>query len=233
MNNPEFSRMHMLISKEAAERIANAHVVVFGIGGVGGHAVEALARCGIGRLVLVDGDTVAKSNINRQIIATQSTLGLQKTEAARTRILDINPECEVITYPQRYSAQTRDKFDFSEYDFVIDAIDDVEAKLDIIVRADNAGVGIISAMGAGNKLDPTKFRVSDIYKTQVCPLARAVRTRLKRLGIKKLKVVYSEEEPARKREAGAPVGSLSFVPSVMGLIIAGEAIKDILANNRR
>ena len=229
----EFERSALLLGEDAIETLSHVTVAVFGIGGVGGHAVEALARCGIGRLVLVDGDTVAKSNINRQIIATQSTLGLQKTEAARTRILDINPECEVITYPQRYSAQTRDKFDFSEYDFVIDAIDDVEAKLDIIVRADNAGVGIISAMGAGNKLDPTKFRVSDIYKTQVCPLARAVRTRLKRLGIKKLKVVYSEEEPARKREAGAPVGSLSFVPSVMGLIIAGEAIKDILANNRR
>lgn len=229
----EFERSALLLGEDAIEMLSHVTVAVFGIGGVGGHAVEALARCGIGRLVLVDGDTVAKSNLNRQIIATQSTLGLQKTEAARTRILDINPECEVITYPLRYSAQTRDKFDFSEYDFVIDAIDDVEAKLDIIMRADNAGVGIISAMGAANKLDPTKFRVSDIYKTQVCPLARAVRTRLKRLGIKKLKVVYSEEEPARKREAGAPVGSLSFVPSVMGLIIAGEAIKDILANNRR
>lgn len=229
----EFERSALLLGEDAIETLSHVTVAVFGIGGVGGHAVEALARCGIGRLVLVDGDTVAKSNINRQIIATQSTLGLQKTEAARTRILDINPECEVITYPERYSAQTRDKFDFSEYDFVIDAIDDVEAKLDIILRADKAGVGIISAMGAGNKLDPTKFRVSDIYKTQVCPLARAVRTRLKRLGIKKLKVVYSEEEPTRKREAGTPVGSLSFVPSVMGLIIAGEAIKEILANNRR
>ena len=227
----EFERSALLLGEDAIERLSHVTVAVFGIGGVGGHAVEALARCGVGRLVLVDGDTVAKSNLNRQIIATHATLGMQKTEAARVRVLDINPECEVITYPIRYCAETRDAFDFSEYDFVIDAIDDVEAKLDIILRADKAGVGIISAMGAGNKLDPTKFRVSDIYKTQVCPLARAVRTRLKKLGVKKLKVVYSEEEPTRKREVGTPVGSLPFVPSVMGLIIAGEAIKSIIASD--
>lgn len=225
----EFERSALLLGADVLDKLSRKTVAVFGIGGVGGHALEALARCGIGRFLLVDGDTVALSNLNRQIIALQSTVGMKKTEAAKQRILDINPECEVISCPVRYSAENREDFDFSQYDFVIDAIDDVEAKLDIITRASEGGVGIISAMGAGNKLDPTKFRVSDIYDTRVCPLARAVRTRLKKLGVKKLKVVYSEEEPTRKREVGAPVGSLSFVPSVMGLIIAGEAIKDILA----
>ena len=226
----EFERTALLLGDEAIEKLSRTTVAVFGIGGVGGHALEALARCGIGNFLLVDGDTVAPSNLNRQIIALQSTVGMKKTEAAKQRILDINPECKVSSCPVRYSADNRESFDFSQYDFVIDAIDDVEAKLDIISRATQSGVGIISAMGAGNKLDPTKFRVSDIYDTKVCPLARAVRTRLKKLGVKKLKVVYSEEEPIKKREPGTPVGSLSFVPSVMGLIIAGEAIKDILAN---
>lgn len=225
----EFERSALLLGEDALDKLSRTTVAVFGIGGVGGHALEALARCGVGKFLLVDGDTVAPSNLNRQIIALQSTIGMKKTEAAKQRILDINPECEVISCPVRYCAENREDFDFSQYDFVIDAIDDVEAKLDIITRASEGGVGIISAMGAGNKLDPTKFRVSDIYDTKVCPLARAVRTRLKKLGVKKLKVVYSAEEPTRKREVGAPVGSLSFVPSVMGLIIAGEAIKDILA----
>ncbi len=229
----EFERSALLLGEDAIEKLSRTTVAVFGIGGVGGHATEALARCGVGRLVLVDADTVAASNLNRQTIALQSTIGMKKTDAARARILDINPDCEVITHPIRYSSETRDSFDFSEYDFVIDAIDDVEAKLDIIKRADDSGVGIISAMGAGNKLDPTKFRVADIYKTQVCPLARAVRTRLKKLGVKKLTVVYSEEEPTVKREPGVPVGSVSFVPSVMGLIIAGEAVKRILRKSEQ
>lgn len=225
----EFERSALLLGEDAIEKLSQKTVALFGLGGVGGHAAEALARCGIGRLVIVDGDTVAKSNLNRQAIATQRTLGMKKTDAARARILDINPECEVMAYPVVYSEETRGEFDFSEYDYVIDAIDDVWAKLDIITRADAAGIGIISAMGAGNKLDPTKFRVADIYDTRVCPLARAVRTRLKKLGIKKLRVVYSEEEPVGKREPGVPVGSVSFVPSVMGLIIAGEVIKELSA----
>ncbi len=221
----ELERTALLLGEGAIKKLSKCTVAVFGLGGVGGHAAEALARCGVGRLVLVDGDTVAPSNLNRQTIARVSTLGMQKTEAARRMMLDINPDCDILTYPIVYSAQSRDSFDFSEYDFVIDAIDDVGAKLDIISRADAAGVGIISAMGAGNKLDPTKFRVADIYDTKVCPLARAVRTRLKKLGIKKLTVVYSEEEPISARVPGVPVGSVSFVPSVMGLIIAGEAVK--------
>ena len=225
-----FERSALLLGEEAIEKLKDMTVAVFGLGGVGGHAAEAVVRCGVGNMVLIDGDTVAPSNLNRQTIATHSTLGWNKTEAAKTRILDINPECNVELHTVVYSADTRDEFDFSKYDYVIDAIDDVGAKIDIISRADAAGVGIISAMGAGNKLDPTAFRVSDIYKTQVCPLARAVRTKLKKLGVKKLKVVYSEEEPKGERLPGVPVGSVSFVPSVMGLIIAGEVIKDLVSS---
>ena len=224
----EFERSALLLGEGACERLREKTVAVFGLGGVGGYAVEALARCGVGRLVLTDGDTVEKSNLNRQIIALQSTLGMKKTDAAKARILDINPSCEVITHPVIYSESTRDIFDFSDFDYVVDAIDDVPAKIDIIERAYTAGVGIISAMGAGNKLSPTSFRVADIYSTSVCPLARAMRTRLRKLGIKKLKTVFSDELPTRERVAGEPVGSVSFVPSVMGLIIAGEVIKDLI-----
>lgn len=224
----EFERSALLLGEGACESLREKTVAVFGLGGVGGYAVEALARCGVGRLVLTDGDTVEKSNLNRQIIALQSTLGMKKTDAAKARILDINPSCEVITHPVIYSESTRDIFDFSDFDYVVDAIDDVPAKIDIIERAYTAGVGIISAMGAGNKLSPTSFRVADIYSTSVCPLARAMRTRLRKLGIKKLKTVFSDELPTRERVAGEPVGSVSFVPSVMGLIIAGEVIKDLI-----
>lgn len=231
MIKEEFERSALLLGEDGIRKLSSATVAVFGIGGVGGHAAEALARCGVGRLVLIDGDSVALSNINRQTIATHSTLGMQKTDAGALRIKDINPECEVITHPTVYGDATRDEFDFSEYDYVVDAIDDIPAKLDIISRAKSAGVPIISAMGAGGKLDPTRFRVSDISKTSVCPLARIVRTKLRALGINTLKVVYSDEPPARKRLPGEPVGSVSFVPSVMGLIIAGEVIKDIAGIN--
>ena len=231
MLKEEFKRSALLLGEDGIKKLSSATVAVFGIGGVGGHAAEALARCGVGRLVLIDGDSVALSNINRQTIATHSTLGMQKTEAAALRIKDINPECKVITHPTVYGDDTRDEFDFSEYDYVVDAIDDIPAKLDIIVRARSAGVPIISAMGAGGKLDPTRFRVSDISKTSVCPLARIVRTKLRALGVNTLKVVYSDEPPVRKRLPGEPVGSVSFVPSVMGLIIAGEVIKDIAGVN--
>ena len=227
MIKEEFERSALLLGDDGIKRLGAATVAVFGIGGVGGHAAEALARCGVGKLVLVDGDTVAHSNINRQTIATHSTLGMQKTEAARLRLSDISPECNIITHPTVYSESTRDEFDFSGYDYIVDAIDDIPAKIDIIARATECGVPIISAMGAGNKLDPTRFRVSDISKTAVCPLARVVRTKLRAIGINHLKVVYSDEPPVRQRLAGEPVGSVSFVPSVMGLIIAGEVIKDI------
>ena len=241
----QYTRTAMLLGEEGVERLRGSHVAVFGIGGVGGYAVEALARAGIGRLTLIDADTVSLSNINRQIIALHSTVGMPKTEAARGRILDIDPECRVECRNLFFSAECADSFDFSSFDYVIDAIDSLSSKVELIARATEAGVRIISAMGAGNKLDPTRFEVSDISKTSVCPLARAVRTALRKRGIDHLKVVYSREQPAEagaepeKDKKGDPdsprigprraPGSLSFIPSVMGLIIAGEVIKDIAA----
>lgn len=227
MIKEEFERSALLLGEDGVRRLKTATVAVFGIGGVGGHAAEALARCGVGSLVLIDGDEVVKSNINRQTFALHSTLGMKKTEAAIGRIHDVNPDCKVTVHPTLYSEKTRDGFDFSKYDYIVDAIDDIPAKIDIITRATEGGVPIISAMGAGNKLDPTRFRVSDISKTSVCPLARAVRTRLRAVGIKHLKVVFSDEAPVRERAAGEPVGSVAFVPSVMGLIMAGEVVKDL------
>ena len=241
----QYTRTAMLLGEEGVERLRGSHVAVFGIGGVGGYAVEALARAGVGRLTLIDADTVSLSNINRQIIALHSTVGMPKTEAARGRILDIDPECRVECRNLFFSAECADSFDFSSFDYVIDAIDSLSSKVELIARATEAGVRIISAMGAGNKLDPTRFEVSDISKTSVCPLARAVRTALRKRGIDHLKVVYSREQPAEagaepeKDKKGDPdsprigpkraPGSLSFIPSVMGLIIAGEVIKDIAA----
>ena len=236
-------RTAMLLGEDGVERLQNAHVAVFGIGGVGGYAVEALARAGVGRLTLVDADKVSVSNINRQIVALHSTVGQYKAEAARDRIADISPETAVICKNTYFSPDNADEFDFSEYDYVIDAIDSLASKIELIVRATEAGTPIVSAMGAGNKLDPTRFEVSDISKTQVCPLARAVRVALRKRGIDHLKVVYSRElpaessaEPENNGQSGesaqrigpkrAP-GSLSFVASVMGLVIAGEVIKDI------
>ena len=239
MNRESISRTALLLGDDAIERISRARVAIFGVGGVGGYALEALVRSGIGAVHLIDPDTVSTSNINRQIIATTETVGMKKTEAAKARALSINPELDVRTSDVFYSAECSADFDLSEYDYVIDAIDSVSAKITLIENATNVGTPIISSMGAGNKLDPTAFLVSDISKTSVCPLARVMRTELRKRGINHLKVVYSKEEPIKavaedenkenqpKITRHAP-GSISFVPSVVGLIIAGEVIKDII-----
>lgn len=220
-----YERTEQLLGSEGIERLAKARVAVFGVGGVGGYVVEALARCGVGALDLIDNDVVMPGNLNRQIIATVSTLGKAKVEAARDRIRDINPDCRVSIHRIFYLPDTAERFDFRRYDYVVDAIDTVSGKLMLAEQAGEAGTPIISAMGAGNKLDPTAFRVADIYETKVCPLARVMRRELRKRGIPSLKVVYSEEEP---RSAGAVPGSVSFVPSVAGLILAGEVVKDLL-----
>ena len=234
MNNtiPErFERSALLLGEEGIKRVFASRVAVFGIGGVGGHAAEALARAGVGEIHLIDADTVSVTNINRQAVALTSTVGLDKVEVMMQRIVDINPDAKVVCHKMFYSADTADKIDLASFDYVIDAIDTVSAKLELITRAAEAGTRVISSMGAGNKLDPTRFEVSDIYKTSVCPLARVMRTELKKRGVKSLKVVYSKEEPIRavvddgsKRHAP---GSVSFVPSVVGLILAGEIIREI------
>lgn len=230
----KFSRTELLLGGEAMERLRGSRVAVFGIGGVGGYAVEALARSGVGALDLIDNDIVSVSNINRQIIALDSTVGMYKTEAAKARIADINPHCRVTAHNIFFMPETAELIDFSLFDYVIDAIDTVTGKIEIIMHAKFAGVPVISSMGAGNKLDPTLFRVADIYKTSVCPLARVMRREMKKRGIKDLKVVYSEEEAVKPQNSdisqpsGKPVpGSNAFVPSVAGLIIAGEVIKDL------
>ena len=220
----QFSRTELLFGKEAMEKLAASRVAVFGVGGVGGYAVEALARSGVGSLDLIDDDKVCLTNINRQIYATRKTVGKYKVDVAAERIADINPDAVVKTYKTFFMPETADSFDFSQFDYVIDAIDTVTGKIELVMRAQAAGTPIISSMGAGNKLDPTAFEVADIYKTSVCPLAKAVRSRLRQKGIEKLKVVYSREEPINP---GRTVGSNSFTPGVMGLIIAGEVIKDL------
>ncbi len=233
-----FSRTERFFGPEGMKRLRNSRVAVFGIGGVGGFAVEALARSGIGALELIDSDTVAESNLNRQIIALRSTVGRPKTEVMKERIADISPDTEVIARQCLFLPETADSFDFSSYDYVIDAIDNITGKIEIVLRAQAAGVPVISAMGAGNKLDPTALRVADIYKTNVCPLARVMRRELRKRGVKSLKVVYSEEPPAvtdtdEKTHSGRGVpASNAFVPSVMGLIIAGEVIKEIASGTR-
>nr|MBE6544518.1 tRNA threonylcarbamoyladenosine dehydratase [Oscillospiraceae bacterium] len=232
--NEQNSRTEMLLGIEGVERLSAAKVAVFGVGGVGGYATEALARAGMGEIHLIDSDKVSISNINRQIIATHDTVGRYKTEAMRDRILSINPDCKVVCYNLFFDESTKDEIDFKTFDYVIDAIDSLSAKVELIAFAHAAQTKIISAMGAGNKLDPTLFEVSDISKTTVCPLARAVRIALRKKGINHLKVVYSKEPPAVPPEVSDGVkkrvpGSLSFVPSVMGLILAGEVIKDIAA----
>ena len=214
-----------MLGSEAVEKLKGAHVAVFGVGGVGGFTVEALARAGVGKITLIDSDRVAVSNINRQIIATQSTVGMYKTEAMRERIRDINPECEVIIYNQFYSEETPVSLD--GIDYVADCIDSVRSKLHLITEATNSGVRVISSMGAGNKLDPTRFTVADISKTHTDPLAKVIRTELRKRGINHLKVVFSDEPPINPSGERTP-GSISFVPSVVGLIIAGEIIKDIV-----
>ena len=237
----QFLRTEMLLGKEAMEKIKNSHVAVFGVGGVGGYVVEALARSGVKKFDLIDNDTVALSNINRQIIATHSSVGKYKVDVMKERILDINPEALVNVYKCFFLPENSGDFDFSKYAYIVDAIDTVTAKLELIVRAKEANVPIISSMGTGNKLDPTKLEVTDIYKTEVCPLARVMRNELKKRGIKKLKVVYSKEQPIKvKKKENDQItsenvgrikdvpGSVAFVPSVAGLIIAGQVIRDIM-----
>ncbi|MBQ1898680.1 MAG: tRNA threonylcarbamoyladenosine dehydratase [Ruminococcus sp.] len=232
----EFSRTELLLGADGMEKLKRARVAVFGIGGVGGYAVEALARAGIGALDLIDNDVISLTNINRQIIALHSTVGLPKTDVMAARVKDINPECEVRTYQTFYGPDTAEQFDFAQYDHIIDAIDTVTGKLALAVNAQKANTPIISSMGTGNKLDPTAFTVTDIYKTSFCPLARIMRKELRKRGIERLKVVYSEEEaltpegvteelPQGRRSIP---GSVSFVPSAAGLILAGEVIKDIV-----
>lgn len=229
----QFSRTELLIGKDGLEKLKNFHVAVFGIGGVGGYVVEALVRCGIGKIDLIDNDDVCLSNLNRQIIALHSTVGMPKVDVAKQRALDINPDIEINTYKTFYTPETKEQFNFSKYDYVVDAIDTVVGKISLIEEAKKADVPIICAMGAGNKMDPTKFEVTDISKTEVCPLAKAIRTELKKRKIKGVKVVYSKEQPIKSglvdSKTKRPIpGSNSFVPPVVGLIIAGEVIKDLI-----
>ena len=235
-------RTAAMLGTAGLQRLRAARVIVFGLGGVGGHLCEALARAGVGALDLVDHDTVSLSNINRQTLALHSTVGAQKVDVMAARIRDINPDCRVTVHPCFYLPEQADHFDFAAYDYIADAIDTVGAKIDLVLRARAAGVPIISAMGAGNKLDPTRFEVADISKTSVCPLAKVMRVELRRRGVEHLKVVYSKEMPLTPPEdalllsnGGSPKkapGSISFVPSVMGLIMAGEIIKDLAATRK-
>ena len=235
--NEQFSRTAILLGEEAVSKLRKARVAVFGVGGVGGYTVEALARCGVGHLDLIDSDTVSISNINRQILATHSTVGMLKVEAAKNRILDINPECTVRTYPIFYLPETAEQFDFTQYDYIVDCIDTVTGKLQLVERAVAVGTPIICSMGTGNKLDASAFQVADISKTSMCPLARIMRKELKKRGINHLKVVYSQEEAltpdvdpeelARTGKRQIP-GSVAFVPGAAGLILAGELVKDLI-----
>lgn len=250
-NNMEeqFSRTELLLGREAMERLAKAHVAVFGVGGVGGYVVEALARSGVGKLDIVDNDRVALSNLNRQIIATMDTVGRYKVDVMRERILSINPNAQVTVHQCFFLPETAEAFDFKAYDYVVDAVDTVTAKIELVLRAQQAGVPIISSMGVGNKLNPLALEITDIYKTSVCPLAKVMRRELKKRGVRKLKVLYSKEEPlvphmpageeeqepltagqaagGEERKRRAVPGSTSFVPSVAGLVIASEVIKEI------
>lgn len=219
-----FARTEALIGAEAVGLLKQARVAVFGVGGVGGYTVEALARSGVGIFDLIDNDTVCESNINRQIIALDSTLGRYKADVMKERILDINPDAVVHVHKCFFLPQTAGEFEFHDYSYVVDAVDTVTAKLEIIVRAKEAGVPVISAMGAGNKLDAARFLVTDIYRTKVCPLAKVMRRELRKRGVADLKVVYSEEEPVIVSRTPA---SIAFVPSVAGLLMAGEVIKDL------
>ena len=222
-----YSRSEIILGKNAINLIKNSIVMIFGVGGVGSYTVESLARMGVGAITVVDGDRFSPSNLNRQLYATTDTVGSYKGEVARERILSINPDCNVKVFNEFYNAQSESHFDFSGYDYIVDATDSPDDKVRLIVNAQKSNVRIISCMGAGNKLDPTKFRVGDIYSTSVCPLARLMRSKLKDAGISSLKTVYSTETPI-KPEDGTTVGSVSFVPSVAGLILAGEVIKDLI-----
>ena len=237
----QFLRTEMLLGSEALTRLQSARVAVFGLGGVGGYAVEALARSGVGSLDLIDSDTVSVSNLNRQILATHSTVGMLKVDAARNRVLDINPACNVKTYPIFYTPDTADSFDFTQYDYIVDAIDTVTGKLALVERAKAAGTPIICCMGTGNKLDASAFQVADISKTTMCPLARVMRKELTKRGIRHLKVVYSQEEtltPTGWEEEAAALGkrqipgSVAFVPGAAGLLLAGEVVRDLAGFSR-
>ena len=226
MNRQQFHRTERLIGQEAVKKLNNARVIVFGVGGVGSYVCEALARTGIGAMEIVDKDVVDITNINRQLIALHSTIGKPKVEVCRNRLLDINPAMEVTARQYFYLPEKSDEFDFSRYDYVVDAIDNVTAKLDIICKAKEAGVPVISSMGTGNKLDPMAFKIADIEKTKVCPLAKVMRKELRKRGVSGVKVVYSEEEPA-DTESRTPA-SISFVPSAAGLLIAKAVIEDLV-----
>ena len=243
----QYSRTQLLLGKEAMETLHHSRVAVFGIGGVGGYTVEALARSGVGALDLIDDDKVCLTNLNRQIVATRKTVGQYKVDVAEQRIHEIDPNIKVTTYKTFFTPETQDQFDFTQYDYVVDAIDLVSCKLDLIETAISRGLPIISALGTGNKLDPTQFRISDLSKTEGCPLARVVRKELRKRGINHLKVVYSKEEPlspAQPIQTEAPAGqdtrpgstarratpgSISFVPAAAGLILAGEVVRDLSA----
>ena len=239
MKEGYFSRTEMLIGKEGLEKLRAAKVALFGVGGVGGYAAEALARSGIGGIDIVDGDKISESNLNRQIIALRSTVGKSKVEVCAARLRDINPDCEVTPIEHFYTPEDKGRIDFAKYDYVIDAVDTVTAKISIIAEAKAAGTPVISCMGTGNKLDPAGFKVADISKTETCPLARVMRRELKKRGIDKVKVVFSTEPPVKpdagesekaasgKREKDVP-GSISFVPPAAGFLIAGEVIKDLI-----
>ena len=237
----QFLRTEMLLGSEAIRKLQNARVAVFGLGGVGGYAVEALARSGVGSLDLIDSDRVSVSNLNRQILATHSTVGMLKVDAARNRVLDINPDCQVKTWPVFYTPDTADTFDFTQYDYIVDAIDTVTGKLALVERAKAVDTPIICCMGTGNKLDASAFQVADISKTTMCPLARVMRKELAKRGIRHLKVVYSQEEALTPTgwEAEAAAlgkrqipGSVAFVPGAAGLLLAGEVIQDITGRSR-
>ena len=245
----QFSRTELLLGKEAMDKLANSKVAVFGVGGVGGYVCEALARSGVGSFDLIDDDKVCLTNLNRQIIATRKSVGKYKTDVMKERILDINPDAKVEMHKCFFLPENADEFPFDSYDYVVDAVDTVTAKIELVLQSQKKGVPIISSMGAGNKLDGSMFQVADIYKTKVCPLAKVMRRELKKRGVKKLKVVYSEEQPVRPledmsiscrtqcicppgaqhkcTEKRAIPGSTAFVPSVAGLIIAGEVVKDL------
>ncbi len=234
MVSETFTRTELLLGEEGIEKLNNARVAIFGVGGVGGYVAEALARSGVGSFVLVDKDVVSMSNINRQIIATTKTVGLLKVQVMKERILDINPRAQVETRECFFLPETAADFDFGQYSYVVDAVDTVTAKLELVVQAKEAGVPIISSMGAGNKLDPTQFEVADIYDTSVCPLARVMRRELKKRKIDGLKVVYSREEAMTPKKLLSDEsrrvipGSVAFVPSVAGLILAGEVVRDLI-----
>lgn len=221
----EFSRTALVIGEENSEKLKASHIAVFGVGGVGGHCAEALVRAGVGSIDIIDSDTVSLSNINRQLVALHSTVGKLKVDVLKKRLLDINPDLKIKAHPVFYDFNTKEQFDLSKYDYIVDAIDSIGAKVELIVNASNVSIPIISAMGAGNKLEPTLFEVADIYKTSVCPLAKIMRYELKKRNIKSLKCVYSKEIPAIR---STPPGSVSFVPSAVGLIMAGEVIKDLI-----